>query len=127
MSSFLALVLRLVRVTVLFLLLDLLVLLLASGEEAAWSHAADGDGANLTKLSHALVGVVLLDHLGVVIGMLDLDMLIQTSLRTVALWAVLNRTFVMSCDLSGSSPVSLFLLIIDFEGHAQHFFVFALI
>ena len=81
----------------------------------------------MTELSHALISIVLLNHLGVVIWMLDLDVLIQTSLRTIALWAVFNRTFVMSSDLGGRSSMSLLLFIINFEGHAQNFLVFAFI
>jgi len=100
---------------------------MAGREKPAWSHAANRDGTDLTELSHALIGIVLLDHLGVVIWMLDLDVLIQTSLRTIALGAVLNRTFVMSSDLGSRSSVSLLLFIIDFEWHTQNFLVFAFI
>ena len=104
-----------------------MVLLLACGEQAAGSHAAHGDRTNLTELSHALVSIVLLDHLGVVVWMLYLDVLIQTSLGTVALRAVFDRTFVVPSNLGGRSSMSLLLFIINFEWHAQNFLVFAFI
>ncbi len=50
--------------------------------------------------------------------MFNLNVLIQTALRTVALGTVFNRTFVMSGDFSGSSPMSLLLFVVDLEGHA---------
>ena len=71
-----AVVLRLVRVTVFILLRDFLILLMAGREKAAWSHAANRDGANLTELGHTLISIILLDHFGIVIWMLDLDVLI---------------------------------------------------
>ena len=104
-----------------------LILLLTCGEQSAWRHAAHWDGPDLAQLRHALVGIVLLDHLGVVVRMLDLNVLVQTTLGAVALGAVLYRTLVVASALGGRSPMSFLLLVVDLEGHAQHLFVFAFI
>lgn len=96
-------------------------------EETAWSHAANWDGANLSKLRHRLVGVVLLYHLSVVFRVLNFNMLIQTTFRSVAFWAVVNWTLVMSGDFSCSSSMPLLFLVVDLERHSQNFLVLSLV
>ena len=59
--------------------------------------------------------------------MFQLDVLVETSFRPIALGAVVNRAFVVPSDLSRSPPVTLLLLVVDFERHVQHFFVLALV
>ena len=83
--------------------------------------------ANLAKLDHRLLRVVLLDYFLVVLGMFQLDMLVETSFGTVALGAVLDRAFVMSCNLSGRPPMALLFLVIDLKRHVQHLFMFTLV
>ena len=117
----------LVGVAVLILLQDLVVLLLTRREEATWCDRANRDGANLPKFGHALVSIILLDHFGVVLRMLNLYVLIQTALGSITLGAVLNGTLIVSGDLGGRPSMPLFLFIIDLEGHAEHFLVFAFI
>ena len=85
-------------------------------------HAAD-----LAKLDHRLLRVVLLDYFLVVLGMFQLDMLIETSFGTVALGTVFDRAFVMSCNLSGSPPMALLFLVVDLKRHVQHLFMFTLV
>ena len=85
-------------------------------------HAAD-----LAKLDHRLLRVVLLDYFLVVLGMFQLDMLVETSFGTVALGTVLDRAFVMSCNLSGSPPMALLFLVVDLKRHVQHLFMFTLV
>ena len=61
------------------------------------------------------------------IGMLYFNVLIQTTLGSITLGTVLNRAFIVSRDFGGSSPMSFFLLVVDFEWHTEHFFVVSLI
>ena len=44
-------------------------------------------------------------------------MLIETALRAITLGAVFDRALVVSSDLGGRSPMSLFLFIVDFKWH----------
>lgn len=61
------------------------------------------------------------------IRMLYFNVLIQTTLGSITFGTVLNGAFIVSCDLGGSPPVTLFLLVVDFEWHAEHLFVVSLI
>ena len=59
--------------------------------------------------------------------MLNLNVLVQATLRAITLWTVLNGALVMPSNLSGSPPMSLLLFIIDFKGHAQDLFMLSLV
>lgn len=104
-----------------------LIIVLTSLEEATRSHTTNWNSTNLPKLSHGLVSVVLLYHLGVVFWMLDFDMLVQTAFRSITFWAIVDWTLVMSCNFSSSPSVPLFLLVVDLERHTKDFFMLSFV
>ena len=59
--------------------------------------------------------------------MLEFDVLVEAALRTVALWAVLDRTLVVSGDLGGSSAMALLFLVVDLKWHVEHILVLLLV
>ena len=59
--------------------------------------------------------------------MLEFDVLVQAALRTVALWAVLDGTLVVSGDLGGSSAMTLLFLVVDLKWHVEHILVLLLV
>ena len=85
-------------------------------------HATD-----LAQFDHRLVRIVLLDDLLIVLGVLQLDMLVQATLRAIALWAVLDRAFVVARNLGGRPPMPLLLLVINFERHVKYLLVLSLV
>ena len=80
-----------------------------------------------SEINHGLIGVVLLDHLLVVLRMLQLNVLIQTSFRAIRFGAITNWTFVVSGYLCCSPTMSLLLFVVDFERHPEDVFVFSFI
>ena len=59
--------------------------------------------------------------------MLDLDVLIQTALAAVALRAIFQWALIVARDLRSRPTVTLLLLVVNLEGHVEHFLVLALI
>lgn len=59
--------------------------------------------------------------------MLDLDVLIQTALAAVALRAIFQWALIVARDLCSRPTMTLLLLVVDLEGHIEHFLVLALI
>ena len=58
------------------LVIPLFLIILTGLKQPAGGHASHGDGTDLAQLRHRLVGVILLYHLCVVLGMLDFDVLV---------------------------------------------------
>lgn len=73
--------------------------------------------SHVDQLGHRLLRIILLDYFLVVLRMFELDMLIETALGAITLGAVFDRALVVSSDLGGSSPMSLFLFIVNFKWH----------
>ena len=85
------------------------------------------DASDLAKFFHALLGIILLDHLVVVLWMLDFYVLLQTSFGPVAFWAVVDWTFVVPGDLGCDPSMSFLLFIVDLEWHTQGLLMLLLI
>ena len=110
----------------LFFILVFLIIL-AGLKQTARGHAAHGNGTNLAQLRHGLVSVILLYHLGVVLGVLDFDVLVQGTLGSVALGAVVDRALVVSSNFGRCSSVSLLLLVVDLKWHPKHLLMLPLV
>ena len=74
-------------------------------------------------VSEVDLGVVFLDHLLVILRVLQLNVLVETAFRAVRLRTLRHRAAVVTHDLSGGTPVPLLLLVVDLEGHAQDLLV----
>ena len=82
---------------------------------------------HIDQLRHGLLCVALLDHLLVVLWVLQLYVLVQTSLGAVALRTVFDGALVVTSDLSRRPAMPLFLLIVDLKRHVQHYLMVSLV
>lgn len=81
----------------------------------------------IAKFIQSLLSSILLDHFCVMFRMFYLDMLIETTLRTIALWAITNRTLIVARNFCSCTSMSLLLFIVNFKRHTQLVFMLFLV
>ena len=80
-----------------------------------------------TRLPTRLRALALLHVSFVVLPVFDFHVLVQTALRAVGFWTVIDRALVVARNLASSAPVPFPLIVRDFKLHSHGFLVRSLV